>query len=425
MILKLLLLLSSLLFLLTGCRNASELLHKVIIPKNHNYTMSNQALNQCNIAKAMTISDKNENNFLKNSELGLGAYFRYAHSASNKYFDNAINIYRQNENKALFDISTFLRKEYQEEGYDKVFLHNYKAINYLMMGEVEAARVESKNANLLQEEERKKLHKFKAENKNNKTTPFLSRYEKLFNQVNPTHMPYQNPFAYYISALTYAEDEDYDNALVDIRQALTFFPNAMILKNKLIAYEKQEKEHSVELFFDIGEAPLKAEKKLELIMGKGEKRMAYLPSYSLKKSLIDHIKIINSKGIEVSRTSLLVDINAIKINEFKEKLSTILYLITKEASLSTLANELTDNPLAPLLKIGTTIYGQKKIGTWSFLPQKILVSSFKPQKDETYSMLIMSQKNEVIEQKYLELKHSNKTKNIYKHFTIRKNNICY
>jgi len=49
-------------------------------------------------------------------------------------------------------------KSYEGEGYEKVFLHNYKAINYLILGSCEDARVEIKNSYRKQIEERKKFN---------------------------------------------------------------------------------------------------------------------------------------------------------------------------------------------------------------------------------------------------------------------------
>lgn len=157
-------------FILTSCKFASNVLHKATAPRIHNYDMVNNSLQSCNFDNAInTIESNNENKLLKNAEIGLAYYFQNSYSLSNNYFDKAINQYRINENKASFALSNILKKEYQGEGYDKVFLHNYKAINYLMMGNAENARVEAKNSNLYQVEARRKLSEFKANNQTSTT----------------------------------------------------------------------------------------------------------------------------------------------------------------------------------------------------------------------------------------------------------------
>ncbi len=427
MLKKLLTLLFSVL-LFSACREASNFLHTTVGTKTHDYSASNLALKKCKIDDAMKIVQNNKNQLLKNLELGLGNYFKQHYVDSNNYFDMAINEYRKNENKALLDISTFLKKEYYLEGYDKVLLHNYKAINYLLIGDAQAARVEARNSNTIQQEEQKKLQKFKKENnKENLNSHLFSRYKKLFKNVNAKHNPYQNPFAYYTSALAYAEDDDYENALIDIRHALKFLPNSKILKQKLQCYEAKDNKKTIELFFDVGQAPIKSQVALKLNMGNGEKRMAYLPSFHLEISNVDHISILNSKGEEVAKTSLLADINAIKINEFKEKLPSILYLVSQQVAISLGSSELSGDSkiISGLFNSAAAIYGQNATGTWSFLPQKILVASFTPLISETYSMLVVSNKGETLTKKSLIWNENGKTKNIYRHYNLRDDNtIC-
>ena len=416
----------SLTFLFSGCKFASDVLHKATAPRIHNYNTVNNSLQSCNFDSAIkTIESDNKNELLQNAEIGLTYYFKGDYSSSNRRFDRAINQYRINENKASFALSNILIEEYQGEGYDKVFLHNYKAINYLMMGDSEKARVEAKNSNLYQMEARRKLSKFKADNRNSNQS--FGRFDKIFNSVNPKHTPYQNPFAYYISALGYAEDGDYDNALVDIRSALRYAPYSTILKEKLSQYQSGKEDSSVELFFDVGKSPTKSQVKLPLDMGNGETRMAYLPAFSrVYKSDVDYIRIVDSYNNEVARTSLLSDIKAIKINEFREKLPSIAYILTKEAGV-TLASKALDEKskgIATIFKIANAVYSQQDTSTWGLLPEKILVASFIPKANESYNMELISNTGRVLQQSKIMLEKRDDIKNIYKHFVIRNNNIC-
>ena len=420
---KLLLLIS---FIFLGCQEASKLLDQTINPKVHNTVKSSKTLKECNIDKTISIVSQNQNELLKNLELGLAYYFKNSYKNSNNYFEKATNLYRINEDKAVIDISTLLRKEYQGEGYDKVFLHNYQAINYLLIGDSQEARVEAKNSNIIQQQEKKKLKEFISQNsKQSKNSILISRYQKLFDKVNPRYNPYQNSFAYYISALAYAEDNDYDNAVIDIKRAIKFAPDNKILADKLKRYQNKKVPKSVEIFFDVGQSPIKSQVKLPLDMGNGEKRMVYMPSFILDISDIEYIKIIDSQGQEVARSSLLADINAIKINEFKEKLPSIIYLISKEMS-SSIASSLLEGKskiVAGVLKAGNAIYSQNDISTWSLLPQKILVASF-VLRDNNYQILLISKDNEVLNKSLFRVTKPTKIKNIYKHFNIRDVSIC-
>ena len=412
--------------LLTGCKFASDVLHKATAPRIHNYDTVNSSLQSCNFDDTIsTIKSDNENKLLKNAEIGLTYYFKGSYSTSNGYLDRAINQYRINENKASFALSNILRDEYQGEGYDKVFLHNYKAINYLMMGSAENARVEARSSNLYQMEAKKKLSEFKSNNGTSNQS--FSRFDRIFNSVNPKHTPYQNPFAYYISALGYEEDGDYDQALVDIRNAIRYAPYSNVLKEKLSQYRGGNKRESVELFFDVGKSPRKSQVKIPLDMGNGETRMAYLPAFSqVYKSDIDYIRVVDSSHNEVAKTSLLSDIKAIKINEFREKLPSMTYILTKEAGV-TLASKALDEKskgIATIFKVANAIYSQQDTSTWGLLPEKILVASFIPKSNESYSMEFVSRSGKILQKSRLRLDRKNGIKNIYKHFIVRNNRVC-
>jgi hypothetical protein len=154
--------------------------------------------------------------------------------------------------------------------------------------------------------------------------------------------------------------------------------------------------------------------------------MAYLPSYSLEISDIESIKIIDSQGQEVARTSLLSDINAIKVNEFKEKLPAILSMLTKEATIS-LGSEALDKKsklLATIFKTGSAIYGQNDTSTWSLLPQKILVASFSPKKGEKYTIETLSKEGSLLDRYPLEISTQTDLKNQYRHYMIRDSTVC-
>ena len=414
--------------LFSGCKKASSLLEETIRPKTHNYAQSNQLVKECHFNQLFLLLKNNKNELLKASEEGLLYYYQNKSKISNQYLSKAINIYRNSENKAFFDVSTLLKQEYQGEGYDKVFLHNYKAINYLLLGQAESARVEARNSNTFQQEEYLKLQTLQKDNEgNDKNTYLLSRYDTLFQRVNQDYNPYQNPFAYYISALTYAEDEDYGNALIDIKKAMKFFPNSTLLEEKLKLYNQKEKSSSIELFFDVGQSPLKSQVQLEMDIGNDEKEMLYLPTFSLSKSKIAYLEILDGNENVITKSTILSDINAIKINEFKEKLPSMLSVISNALSSSVKSTALSDKSkiFAGVFKAMMTIYAQNDIATWSLLPQKILVVSFKATKNPNYKIVTYTKEGNRLNEYPLLIQKSRVTKNTYRHFFLREEKMCY
>jgi len=416
------------LLLFSGCKRASSLLEESIRPKTHNYAQSNQLVKDCHFNQLFLLLKNNKNKLLKASEEGLLYYYQNKSKISNNYFDKAINIYRDNENKAFFDVSTILRQEYKGEGYDKVFLHNYKAINYLVLGQAESARVEARNSNIFQQEEYLKLQTLQKDNEGkDKNKYLLSRYDTLFQSVNQDYNPYQNPFAYYISALSYAENEDYGNALIDIKKAMKLFPNSKLLEEKRSTYRQQKKSKSIELFFDVGQSPLKSQVQLAMDIGNDEKEMLYLPTFSLSKSKIAYIEILDSKDYVLTRSTTLTDINAIKINEFKEKLPSMLSVISNALSSSVKSTALSEKSklLAGIFKATTTIYAQNDIATWSLLPQKILVTSFQATNNPNYKIVTYTKEGNRLKEYPLFIKQSSVTNHTYRHFFLREEKMCY
>jgi hypothetical protein len=155
--------------------------------------------------------------------------------------------------------------------------------------------------------------------------------------------------------------------------------------------------------------------------------MATLPDFSLSKSNIDYIEIRNKNGTVVTRTSLLSDVNAIKINEFKEKLPSILSILSRELALSVGVETLNGQSklLVGVIKASMAIYTQVETSTWSLLPQKILVASFKITENTEYEIVAYSKGGNVINRSPLVIRKNGSSKNTYRHLFLRKKRMCY
>lgn len=96
--------------------------------------------------------------------------------------------------------------QYKGENYEKVLINAMLAVNFLMMGKLEEARVEARKLN-------DKLYKFRYEGKKN--------YD-------------QNPFAFYLSALIEEADKDWDSAYIDFKKTYELNPSMAYLREDLI-----------------------------------------------------------------------------------------------------------------------------------------------------------------------------------------------
>lgn len=109
--------------------------------------------------------------------------------------------------------------QYKGDDYEKVLINAINAINYLMMGDLEAALVEVRRLN-------NKLYLYKSEAKKN--------YE-------------QNPYAYYLSAVIWEADRKWDDAYIAYKKCYELIPDYEPLKEDLIrAAIRAQRQEDVE-----------------------------------------------------------------------------------------------------------------------------------------------------------------------------------
>lgn len=96
--------------------------------------------------------------------------------------------------------------QYKGDDYEKVLIHAMNAVNYLELGELDDALVETRELNAM-------LYKFRYEAKKN--------YD-------------QNPFAFYLSALIWEANHDYDDAYIAYKSAYDVAPGYAPLRQDLV-----------------------------------------------------------------------------------------------------------------------------------------------------------------------------------------------
>lgn len=96
--------------------------------------------------------------------------------------------------------------QYKGDDYEKVLVNAMMAVNYLMLGKLEEAQVQTRRMN-------DKLYKFRFEGKKD--------YD-------------QNPFAFYLSALIWEANRDWDSAYIEFKKAYDLNPKMAYLQEDLI-----------------------------------------------------------------------------------------------------------------------------------------------------------------------------------------------
>ncbi|MEO0334930.1 MAG: hypothetical protein AAF202_00945 [Pseudomonadota bacterium] len=143
-------------------------------------------------------------------------------------------------------------EQYKGEDYEKVLINAMLAINFLMMGNQEAAMVETRKLN-------DKLYKYKFEAKRN--------YE-------------QNPFAFYLAAMIREEDKDWDGAFIDYQRVQKLNPTVNYLKYDLVRSAANARRYSEVKKFK-SKYGLKTDHRLA--KGQGEIVMVYLQGWGPQK----------------------------------------------------------------------------------------------------------------------------------------------
>jgi len=469
-------------FTLSGCQKNLDIPSSLGL--NSKKTQYSESCNIDSNYKSLA-QEKNDN---LNSYLNLGGFalLKRDYTSSNAYFDKAVEKYKFFENKGLISTSrtlsyvtasflndTFL--DYEGDGYEKVMIHNYKAINYLLLNDKEKARVEVLNSYKKQMEEKQKFEKEIAEYKKEEAkqsqeeaklplrkqryqqsrTSIYDKLKPLFEGVNSQHMPYQNPFAYYISALVFEENGEFDDAYIDIKKAYEFYPDSQIIKQKLLYYALKAhgansneyqtysskfaqtsnlSDKRAEVFINLASSPAKEQMKVPLYIGSAMQFTSF-PTFNLDLHNTDYVEIRDTKGNRVASSSVLSDIDAIVVNTFKERVTgIILRQVINVGSRSVATEKLSEtadsgNPIvSAAVGLGMSIFNgmtsQADTRSWSTLPSAIHALTFNYQNGESYSAYLLSKNGTVLDTKPLKFAPSQNLKNSYAILDVKSKQVC-
>jgi len=164
--------------------------------QRHQYKDAEQTLDHFKLLK------KERNELLFNLEKGKLAHLQHQFSESNTYFNKAdvlIEDYKKSaKDNALELVSNPQMQLYQAEDFEKVFIHYYKALNYIYLNDMEGALVEAKRINL-------KLQEINDKYKNDK-----NKYG-------------QDAFGHIFMGMLYQANNDANNAFIAFRNAVDIY----------------------------------------------------------------------------------------------------------------------------------------------------------------------------------------------------------
>ena len=147
--------------------------------------------------------------------------------------------------------SSFLTNDnaipYKGDGYERVLVYHYQAMNYLAKGNRSAALVEVRRANLeqnfaLQQHERE-LAKAEKEADKKQVAPKPGQYDNYFSSMDQmaskVKSSFQNAYTFYLSGLIYEANGNYNDAYIDYKKAIEIFPGNPYLQADVIRLAKQ------------------------------------------------------------------------------------------------------------------------------------------------------------------------------------------
>jgi len=345
----------------------------------------------------------------------LQAMGRYEESAR-ELEDASVRI-RQFEDRAVISASktasqvgTLLINEgvrpYEGEDFEKILIHAFDALNYLMRGDLEGARVEIRNAYARQTELAEKYEKALARARED--NPEVSwedsfqkadraRYEELRKKSGDVRNIYQNAFAYYLSSLVYELGSEEDEAYIDLKKGLEAAPWSREIVNDLIrlsrklnrsedtekyeaAFGKIDQNYGkgidVFVIFQQGVAPVKEELSFPIPLVRGGLAFASLPVYRFVPSADRAAEI--SCGGTTRVTTTLYDIDAVASRSLLDQFP---ILFAKQVARSYIKARLTSRAskeYGTAGVIGGTLVSlfteRADLRAWSMLPKEIQVA---------------------------------------------------
>ena len=341
---------------------------------------------------------------------------------SNEIFSRSEDTIRTYEEKAVVSISdtaaqgaSLLVNEktipYQGEGFEKVLIHTYKGLNDLLLREYEEARVEIRRSFARQQENRKRneeeIERLEEEARNNRleTRSMLRDVESYYSDqseiLNRVDNPYEDPFAYYLSALVYELNGEFNDAYVDLQKVQEIRPGVPCVENDLLRMAKlsglkdayrswseslnrtarfadREQEGEIILFFQCGMAPRKEELKLALPIPEVGLVSLALPKYEAVPSRIAQVALYGSDGTFKGETWVLTDLEAIAVRNLDDRMPILILKqvlrATAKGALAMTASDQGGLAAAIAVNLFNLVTEQADLRCWTTLPANLQVA---------------------------------------------------
>jgi uncharacterized protein len=244
---------------------------------------------------------------------------------------------------------------YNGDGFERVLLRHFQALNYLASGDLEGAAVEIRNANFEQEQALKAHEKEVAAAEHaaeeNRVTVFdgdvSSGFSIMDEAAGKVKNSFQNAYTFYMSAILREMLGEPNDAYIDYKKALEIFPDNTFIQQDVVrlANELQmiddiqsfptslatlssnlatrgQNDGEIIVFFEDGLVPKKEGILISIPLASGLTGVAF-PIYNTKWTAPEPL-VITSDGTKVSQSQPVCYIGSLAVQALKERIPTML-----------------------------------------------------------------------------------------------------
>lgn len=292
------------------------------------------------------------------------------HAESNRYFEQAEEIIADFEERAELNVRAGLANlgalatnpaaiPYRGTYAEKILVNTYKAMNYLGLGDLEAARVEIRRAYERQlqaiEQNEAAIEAARAEasagTRRALESPAWKRAVEIDPAVAAAYKNFANPFTTFLSGLVYLADRDPARAEIDFRVLASLPLSNPFINQELEFIEKHLQEGAplprrrVYVVFENGLGPAREEMRVDLILPQiGYTGFAF-PQIAFQPSPVAALKVTLRGDEEPVLTERVASVDQIIATDFETQMPamamrTIAAVIAKEVAARQFTNQL-------------------------------------------------------------------------------------
>ena len=359
---------------------------------------------------------------LYNLEHGRVAQLFHQTEISRNDFAVAIETIRSNEQKALIsagqigaNVASFATNDnalpYAGEGYERILLHHYQALNYLLDGDLSGAGVEFRWANSEQQEALnrhvKELEKAEQEaqkkNVSNaaENSEFQRRYAQLDEAAGRLKNSFQNAYSFYLSGVVYELLGEENDAYIDYKKALEIYPEngyvqrdvmrlarRLQMDDDLAALAKRfpalyntpnlatpSEEGEVILLYEEGFVPPREEIKIPILLPNGLVTLAF-PYYGGPWRDYRPLEVLTGNE-PLGKTELLCDVRGLAVKSLQEKMPILLTRQVVRAVSKAVAQQAAKEKFGAVGQLGMIAYSviseNADLRSWLTLPENVQI----------------------------------------------------